>query len=156
MGGRKREGEKGREDRREGGREDGRERRGRGREEGREREGRRERVVKQTFILHAHTHSQEQRSWLRLIHCYLLPVISLHHEDLPAVQVAQTSHFQLLANIDQQILDNSTKIMKVRKIIIRMHGLETPPIFANLVSRFLHTLFATQLFVACNKQWKTE
>lgn len=94
---------------------------------GKEREGRRERVVrggdKHSFFMH--THSQEQRSWLRLIHCYLLPVISLHHEDLPAVQVAQTSHFQLLANIDQQILDNSTKIMKVRKIIIRIHGLQT-------------------------------
>ena len=62
---------------------------------------------------HTHTHSQEQRSWLRLIHCYLLPLISLHHEDLPAVQAAQTSHFQLLASVDQQILDNSTKIMKV-------------------------------------------
>jgi len=97
---------------------------------GRGRDGRRK--VTHTYLLQNHvaiicldTHSntstltthtqltQEQRSWLRLIHCYLLPLISLYHEDLPAVKGAQASHFELLASLDQQILGNSSEIMKV-------------------------------------------
>ena len=59
--------------------------------------------------------SKEQRSWLRLIHCFLLPLISLHREDLPAVEAAHAGHSLSLQSIDHRIVETSSAILTVRE-----------------------------------------
>jgi len=91
----------------------------------------------------------EQRSWLRLIHCYLLPLISLYHEDLPAVKGAQASHFELLASLDQQILGNSSEIMKLKSELLSLREQLLPTVQSQaekgLCSHTFLRLFTTDL-----------
>lgn len=51
--------------------------------------------------------------WLRLLHCYLLPLITFHHEDLEAVSQARNDHTQLLCVIDQHMEEISLAALKV-------------------------------------------
>ena len=51
--------------------------------------------------------------WLRLLHCYLLPLITFHHEDLEAVSLAKDKHIHSLLAIDQRMEEVSIAISKV-------------------------------------------
>ena len=60
---------------------------------------------------------QECRLWLRLLHCYLLPLITFRGEDLPAVSLAQSEHIQLLHRMDQQVEQVSIQTLKVSEYL---------------------------------------
>lgn len=51
--------------------------------------------------------------WLKLLHCYLLPMITFHCGDFEAVCRAQTAHMQLLNSVDQSLEDISSQTFKV-------------------------------------------
>lgn len=56
--------------------------------------------------------------WLRLLHCYLLPLITFHQEDLLAVSLAQNNHIQTLRVIDEGVEEISAETSKVGDVII--------------------------------------
>ena len=63
---------------------------------------------------HSAGHS-EQKSWLRLLHCFLLPPISLHCEDVPSLQHTLSTHNLTITTLDANIMQNSTATMEVRE-----------------------------------------
>lgn len=54
--------------------------------------------------------------WLRLLHCYLLPLITFHDRDLSAASQAQSEHIQLLHKMDEQIEQVSIQVVQVSTI----------------------------------------
>lgn len=57
---------------------------------------------------------------MRLLHCYLLPLVTLHHEDLVGVEMAHTAHTELLESLDKKMLDTSEQSMKVSQPLVRV------------------------------------
>ena len=55
----------------------------------------------------------EQRSWLKLLHCFLLPLISFNQDDLAAMETASSSHSVLMAPLDESIAAVASQSMKV-------------------------------------------
>lgn len=57
--------------------------------------------------------NQEQRSWFRLVHCYLLPLVTFSADDLQSVEEVKREHMRTLAALDQAILAITTQTMQV-------------------------------------------
>ena len=57
---------------------------------------------------------QEYKSWLRLLHCYLLPIVGLQVTDIEAVDEAHTQHLLILEALDNQLLQVTNELCHVR------------------------------------------
>ena len=56
--------------------------------------------------------------WLRLLHCYLLPLITFHQEDLEAVALGRKDHSQTLCQLDKRMEEISSSTLKVNNAIL--------------------------------------
>lgn len=84
--------------------------------------------VNPSYVMHARDQDVEQRSWLRLLHCYLLPLISLHQGDAPAVESAHSAHQEVLASLDSRILEGSSEVIKMKHELVLLRGQLMPVI----------------------------
>ena len=64
----------------------------------------------------------EQQSWLRLLHTLLLPILTLHREDLPPLQQTLTHHCtHTITALDTSMAQNSAQSLQVFPIIVSIH-----------------------------------
>lgn len=63
---------------------------------------------------------QEYKSWIRLLHCYLLPLISLHGNDTCAVEWAHSQQLLSIERLDQQMQQIASEKTEVKTLELKM------------------------------------
>ena len=91
-------------------------------------------------------HKNGDVTWLRLIHCYLLPLVTFHHDDLASIKAALGDQYRCIKALDTTLLEVSEQIVKL-KVEQNALQLELVSCVERLVSEGCCTVGFLKLFI---------